>query len=649
MSVPLIERMSRRIRILDDTLANQIAAGEVVERPASVVKELIENALDAAATRIEVSVQNGGRTEIRVADDGCGMGREDALLALDRYATSKIAEPSDLEAVRTFGFRGEALPSIASVSRLTLETAEAGDVGTRVRVAAGRVLGVEDCARQPGTTIVVRNLFFNVPARAKFLRTAAVETRAVAEVVTSLALANLSAAIRLESNGRTLLDLPAAPDLASRVAAIWGDEAAARLIAVNHHGGGVQVAGLVERPDAVRIGPRRVHLFLAGRPFRDRELVYAAERAYRTTVPLGARPSLFLYLDVTRGGADVNVHPTKAEVRFRDRPAVEAGVEAAVRDALRGLDSAATMDSRPPPPQLRRPGPAAGAVPAGGSAAGAPRGGAPAATRPSGLAAGGVPAGPGHAPPAEAEQFALFVAARIPEPPGPGDGAAAGEAEGGRNGRGIDVASRTADAASAPPAVDAAAPRPSLWQIHDTYILAETRSGLLIIDQHSAHERILFEEMMQAFERGGAEAQRLLFPLTLRLSPAEFAVVTDLHEIFQRAGFEIEAFGGRTVIVHAVPAPHPYFDAERCLRDMVAELAAGSALTRAARNQHERIAMTFACKAAIKAGQRLSAPEMNRLFDQLFATELPYHDVHGRPTVIRLSIQELERRFGRNG
>ncbi len=642
--------MPRRIHILDDTVANQIAAGEVVERPASVVKELIENSLDAAATRIEISVQNGGRTEIRVADDGCGMGREDALLALDRYATSKIATTEDLEGVRTFGFRGEALPSIASVSRLTLETAEAGDVGTRVRVAAGRVLSVEDCARQPGTTVVVRNLFFNVPARAKFLRTAAVETRAVADVVTSLALANLSAAFRLESNGRTLLDLPPAPDLVSRVAAIWGDEFASRLIAVNHDGGGVHVAGLVERPDAVKIGPRRVHLYLAGRPFRDRELVYAVERAYRTTVPLGARPSMFLYLDVPRGGADVNVHPAKAEVRFRDWMAVEAGVETAVREALRGLESAATLDSRPLPPQLRRPVPTADVPTNAGASAAAPRGGVRGATRPSSPPAGGPSAGAGRVTSSEGDQFALFVTARVPEPNQAGDRADAVAAEEyGRDGGRDDVAYNATNAASPAPAVDATGPRPSLWQIHDTYILAETRSGLLIIDQHSAHERILFEEMMRAFERGGAESQRLLFPLTLRLSPAEFSVVTDLHGIFQRVGFEIEPFGGRTIIVHAVPAPHPYFDAEQCLRDMVAELVAGSDLTRAARNQHERIAMTFACKAAIKAGQRLSPLEMNRLFDQLFATELPYHDVHGRPTVIRLSLQELERRFGRNG
>ncbi|HEX6940674.1 MAG TPA: DNA mismatch repair endonuclease MutL [Longimicrobiales bacterium] len=603
--------MPRRIRILPDNLANQIAAGEVVERPASVVKELVENALDAAATRVDVSIQNGGKTEIRVADDGTGMGREDALLALDRHATSKIASEKDLQAVQTFGFRGEALPSIASVSRLVLETAEPGGVGTRVRVAGGRILGVEDCARQGGTTVVARNLFFNVPARAKFLKSAAAETRAVADVVTTLALANLSAAFRLESNGRVLFELPAAPDLVSRVAAIWGEETAGRLVPVARDGGGVRVAGLVVRPDAAQIGPRRVHLFVGGRPFRDRELVQAAERAYRTTVPYGVRPSLYLYLEVEPGAVDVNVHPTKAEVRFRDRPGVAAAVEAAVREALGSLESAATLDRSPLLPQIRR------------------------AARPS-------------APEAkhdEPGQLAFFVAAN---PDAPGDGrpteneAGEREAPGGTDAAG-------ADAAAGRELAHADGRRPVLWQIHDTYILAETRSGLLIIDQHSAHERILFEAMMRGFSNGGQASQRLLFPLTLRLAPAEYAVVEDMRSLFAAAGFEIEPFGGRTVIVHAAPTPHPYFDAERCLRDMITELARGSELTRAARNQHERIAMTFACKGAIKAGQRLSQAEMAELFDRLFATELPSHDVHGRPTIVRLSLQELDRRFGRHG
>jgi len=587
--------MSRRIQVLPDALANQIAAGEVVERPASVVKELIENALDAAATRIDVEIRNGGKTEIRVADDGHGMSRDDALLCFDRHATSKIRVPDDLRVVRTLGFRGEALPSIASVSRTTLETAEQGGVGTRVRVAAGRVLGVEDCARQPGTTVVVRNLFVNVPARAKFLRSAAVETRAIVEVVQSHALAHLSTEFRLESNSRTLLELPSAPDLPSRAASLWGDDVAARFLSLKHTHEGMTVAGLVERPDAAPTGPRRVHLYIEGRPFRERELVRAVERGYRTTVPHGTRPSVLLYIGVRPGEVDVNVHPSKAEVRFRERWQVEAAVENAVRAALAGLDSSATFDTRPTLPrlpQLERSAVEESATPA--------------------------------------DQFAFFVPASTGEPQaGP-------------------VAGTAGLAADSTPAVETRG-RARLWQVHDTYIIAETRSGLLVIDQHSAHERILFERIMAGFSNGSRSSQKLLFPITLRLTPSEYDVVESLRTLFEGVGFEIEPFGGRTVIVHASPNPHPYFDPQRCLRDMVNELTAGSELTRAAHNQHERIAMTFACKGAIKAGQKLSQPEMEELFERLFSTELPYHDVHGRPTIIRLSLEEMERRFGRHG
>lgn len=596
--------MGRRIQILPDTLANQIAAGEVVERPASVVKELVENALDAAATRVDVVIRNGGKTEIRVSDDGHGMGHEDALLALDRHATSKIASEDDLRSVRTFGFRGEALPSIASVSRLTLETAEAGSVGTRVRVSAGRIMGAEDCARQRGTTVTVGNLFFNVPARAKFLKSAAVETRAIADVMTGLALANLSAGFHLVSNDRTLMELPSARDLATRAADLWGDGFAGGLVAVDHEDHGVQVAGLVERPDAAISGPRRVQLFVGGRPFADRSLVVAAERGYQTTVPQNTKPSLLLYLDVPDGGVDVNVHPAKAEVRFGDQGAVEDAVEAGVRGAMATVDSSATMDSRPSPPQIRTPG---------GGPGGEGIGRAPGVRR-------------GDRPSAGDEgQLAFFVSAS------PVDGDADLETDGAA-GAGVPEERRHV-----------------LWQVHDTYIIAETRSGMLIIDQHSAHERILFEALMRDFDAGGRSSQRLLFPITLRLSPAEYAVVEDTQALLEQAGFEAEPFGGRTVIVHAAPNPHAWFDAERCLREMLAELAEGSELTRAARNQYERLAMTFACKAAVKAGQRLSEQEMRELFDDLFATELPYHDVHGRPTIVRLSLDELERRFGRHG
>jgi DNA mismatch repair protein MutL len=586
--------MARRIRVLPDAVANQIAAGEVVERPASVVKELVENALDAAATRVDIELEQGGKRRVRVSDDGHGMGREDALLCLDRHATSKISTASDLVGVRTLGFRGEALPSIAAVSKLTLETSEAvgegvgeGDAaaGTRIVAEGGRIDALEDVARRSGTTVDVRALFYNAPARSKFLKAVAPETRAVSDVVTSLALANPRLTVTLRSDGRTLLDLPGVRGAAERVAQLWGEEPAGTLVPVSARDDGVEIHGLVQRPDAAKPGIRRSHLFVNGRPFRAKRLLEAADRGYRTTIAHGARPWVFLWLRVAGQDVDVNVHPTKAEVRFRDQPRMEALVEGAVRDALATEASSATFES-------------------------APR-----------LVAHDRPSGESRSRANGDDQIALFVA-----------GPASDDA--------------STDPLVAPEALPEG--RPRLWQILDTYVLAETRDGLLIIDQHSAHERILFQRLMNAFAAGGEHGQRLLFPLTLRLTAPEVACLADLRELLRRAGFEIEPFGGDTVIVHTVPNPHPWFDAERAVREMVHELTHGSELVRSAKNQHERIAKTFACKSAIKAGQRLSEPEMHQLFDQLFATELPHHDVHGRPTVVRLSTHELSRRFGRS-
>ncbi len=592
--------MPRRIHILPDHLANQIAAGEVVERPASVVKELVENALDAGARRLSVSVRNGGKTEIRVADDGHGMGREDAMLALDRHATSKISSPDELAAVRTLGFRGEALPSIAAVSRLVLETAEREGDGTRLVVNGGRVTGVEGCSRRTGTTVIVRSLFFNTPARGKFLRSTAAETRAISEIVSTLALAHPEVAFTLESNDRVLIDVPAAPHLRTRIGDLWGNQAVADLIAVVWEGKHGAVSGLVERPHAATSGGRRAYLFVNGRPFSNRFLVRAAERGYHTTIPTGVRPSLFLFLDVPEGDVDVNVHPTKAEVRFRQSMAVEELVEQGVREALRPLESA---------PSLDRSG--------------------------SGAAANGTKVWPSsgwrteQGPPPQAaggeaiDQMSLFVARR------PDD-----------------------DTLDAPDELDPSARLvpPKMWQVHNTYIFAETRDGLIIVDQHSAHERVIYEDLMRSWDRPEQPApQRLLFPLTVRLSAAELDTVDRLRGLFERLGYELEEFGGRSVIVHAVPNPHPHFDAERCLRDMLMELTEGSELVNAARNQHERMALSFACKAAIKAGEPLAEVEMMELFDRLFATELPFHDVHGRPTVVQLPLVELHGRFRRGG
>lgn len=593
--------MTRRIQVLPDAVANQIAAGEAVERPASVVKELTENALDARATRVEIAVERGGKRRIRVSDDGVGMGREDALLCLDRHATSKISAASDLTGVRTFGFRGEAIPSIAAVSRMSIETWDGeGDAGTRVQVDGGTISDVSDFARRRGTTVEVRNLFYNAPVRARFLKSVSSETRAINEVVTALALANPGVAFVLTSDDRVLLDLHAADDAAGRVSQVWGGEHGGTLIAATGTDNGLEVRGLIQRPDAARPGVRRSHLFVNGRPFRSAPLVRAVERGYRTTIAQGVRPWLFLYLRVPGEQVDVNVHPAKSEVRFRDTNRVEGLIEAAVRSALDGEASAATFDRQlgAAPMHVHETGRTGGRFGGrSGSATHAPESGPP------------------------DSQMALFVS----DDPGP-----------------------DASVAAVAPLPDPGARRPRLWQVLDTYVLAETRDGILIVDQHSAHERILFQKLMDGFEGGGQESQRLLFPLTLRLTAPEVAMIEDLGGLLSRAGFEVEGFGGDTVIVHAVPNPHRYFDAERAFREMIHELTHGSDLVRSARNQHERIASTFACKSAIKAGQKLSDPEMQQLFDQLFATELPHHDVHGRPTIVRLSSAELERKFGRS-
>lgn len=576
--------MARTIAVLPDVVANQIAAGEVVERPASIVKELIENAIDARATRVEVRIEGGGKRLVRVSDDGIGMGREDAVLCLDRHATSKIRSADDLRRIGSFGFRGEALPSIAAVTRLALETSDGEDAGTRLRVEGGKLVAVEDQPRRRGTTVEARALFFNAPARAHFLKSAATEARAVAEAVTALALAHPDIGFTFASDGQTLFDLPPTDDRARRIAGLWGEDAAATLIAVERREGELHVAGLIQRPDAAAPGVRRSLLLVNARPFREPALIRAADRGYRTTIPSGARPWLFVSFTVPGGTVDVNVHPAKAEVRFRDFGLVEAALEAAVRDALGRIGSSATLDRDVERPRLavrERP----------------PRGRRP-----------------------DQGQTALFV------PSSSADGAV--EREAGEH--------------PAPPGE-----RPRLFQLHHTYILAETRDGLLVIDQHSAHERVLFERLMRAFGDGGQAGQRLLFPLTLRLSPLELQQVEELRGILARAGFEVEAFGGDAVILHAVPNPHPWFDAERCFREMVAELTHGSELVRSAKNQHERIAKTFACKGALKAGQKLSSEEMGELFEALFATELPWHDVHGRPTIVRLSSAELARKFGR--
>jgi DNA mismatch repair protein MutL len=575
-----------RIAILSQAVSDQIAAGEVVERPASVVKELVENALDAGATNISVELEDGGRELIVVSDDGEGMDREDAQLAPERHATSKVRTASDLIGVPTYGFRGEALASIAAVSHFELETArrESGDgagVGIRIAMRGGRAEDTTDIARTTGTTVTVRKLFANTPARRKFLRSGRSETRAAVEAVTLLALTRLDVAFTVRSDGRKLLDAPRVSSAAERLAAVFSRKLVDQLLPVEHNDGYLSVRGFIQRPADARLSGRRAYFFVNGRPFRDHFLIRAAEAGYRATISPGARPTMFLSIELPGDRVDVNVHPTKHEVRFRDKRLVERAVTEAVRLSLRPLAAAAVVGSDH---QGFEP-----ALDAHGSFArgnGANRSGA-----------------------TDAEQVtgSLFDADPLYRQAG-GD------------------------------------PR-DLLQVFETYIVFATANSVTIVDQHSAHERIIYEQTMRELQGSSAAGQRLLLPLTIDLSANELEAVEANVDLLSAVGFEVEPFGGRSIVVHAVPNPHPRFDARRCLEELISDLA--HVRFGGLSNRLERFAATYGCRAAVKAGHALERSEMRELLRRLFACELPPHDVHGRPTIVQLPKAELERRFGR--
>ena len=577
--------ISQRIAVLPSAVADQIAAGEVVERPSSVVKELFENALDAGARVIEIAVEDGGRQSIRISDDGTGMSRDDAVMSLERHATSKIHTAQDLVGVRSFGFRGEALAAICSVSHLEVETSLEDGAGTLVRAAGGSIVDVTPIARRRGTTIRVSRLFYNAPARLKFLRGARSEWRAILDVVGGMALTRRDVRVTLTHDGKPMVTLPSASSLRERLAGVYGGEFAGRLLEVDDLLGATHVSGLVERPADAGTATRRVFLSVNGRSVRDLGIVRAAESAYRSTIPAGVRPTLFLDVVVAADMVDVNVHPAKAEVRFRDRWPIERVVENAVRRALGNFESGATFG------RTVWPSPATAPV---------------------------------VAPPVDVETLDH-------ESPPPRDGLFERD----------EVESTTPEAPVAAPVVDV----PPLMQLRRTYLMFEHEHGVVLIDQHSAHERVLYEQFMRTIDRGEQAAQRLLFPMTLHLGPAEAEAFERNRDVFEQLGFEIEGFGGHTLLVRAVPMPHPRFDPERCLRETLASITGDRDAGVHAR--HERLAATVACKAAIKAGDALSPGEMRALYVALRDTTLPAHDVHGRATIVQLTWDEIERRFGR--
>lgn len=587
-----------RIRILDDDVAGKIAAGEVVERPASVVKELIENAVDAGATRITVEVEDGGKQLIRITDNGCGMTAQEAVLSLQRHATSKITRAEDLASVRTLGFRGEALPSVASVSRLTLVTSARGETeGVRLEADAGQIREMEAAGAVEGTIVTIRELFFNTPARLKFLKATRTELGQICDVLTRLALSQPGIRLRLVADGEEVLNAPGSPDPLNTVATLYGNDLARELVSVSYNRPGLAVEGYVSKPTVTRPTRSAQHLFVNGRWVRNRTLTHALDEAYRATVPGGRFPFAALHVEIDPALVDVNVHPAKAEVRFLKDWEVHRAVNEAVREAL-------------------------------GTPNGAPQTLARQHTlRPEDLHGGSwlPPSGDAGQPAAPADPFA-----------GPDPGA---------------LPPSAIPAASQLPIPDLGAPlrglRP-IAQLWESYILAEGPAGLVIVDQHLAHERVLFDKIRRAGDEGTPVIRRLASPVTLQLTHREALAADEVLPDLGRAGFELEPFGRDAFVIRAVPELVPADGEIGTLRLVLAQVLERQGIDSAQRPAlPDSVAAAAACKAAVKKGARLGAEEIARLLEDLAGSEQAQTCPHGCPIAVEISFHELLRRFKR--
>ncbi len=596
--------MPSRIRLLDEAVANQIAAGEVIERPASVVKELIENSLDAGATRIEVEIEQGGRDLIRVTDDGCGMGRDDALLCLERHATSKVRCAQDLFAVRTFGFRGEAMPSIASVSEFRLRTAEPGAVGgTELLVRGGRVESVREIGVPPGTQVEARRLFFNLPGRRKFLRSPATEYGHIEHLVRVYAASHPSVAWRLRADARPVIELPATESHERRVRDLFGEPFAEALVPVRSSGT-CAIRGWIGRPGIHRASRADELWFVNGRPVDNRTLYHAIREAFRASMPRGRHPVALLFVDVPSDSVDVNVHPAKREVRFRDAESVRAAVAAAIGRALAGGAPDAPPSPAPAAPQI--------------AAATPPEPPFPHTGQPSNFFA----LSPASAP--------RQIPVEIPLPLHVPSADPAGETD-----------------SPIPPDAPPAKLR-VLGVAAGSLIVAESEQGLVIIDQRAAHERVLFESLVRQRLGGAVASQQLLSPETLELGPREASLLRRLAPQLRAAGLDIHDFGRNTFKIEAVPPFVSPGSAPALVRDVIADIEKSGA-PGARRHLDDEDILRAICHRTIHSGESLKGPEIERLIEDLHRCDLPYTCPRGRPTMILIGSRELRRRLGRAG
>jgi DNA mismatch repair protein MutL len=648
-----------KIRILSNQVANQIAAGEVVERPASVVKELLENSIDAGATRIRVEVEAGGRKLIRIIDNGCGMVRDDALLAFERHATSKLRSSDDLLSIATLGFRGEALPSIASVARLLLETRAAEDeIGTLVEIAGGNMLRVEDAGLPPGTTITIKDLFFNTPARRKFLKSESTELQHIAALVTHYALAHPTRHFELHSSTQALLVAPSVANAGERLFQIFGSETAALMLPATAEmdfaraglpepppwrreedyeapdPGFIRITGFVSKPELQRLNRNSIYVFVNHRLVRDRLVLHALTEAYRNIIPPTSFPVVLLFVEMPPQEVDVNVHPAKTEVRFRQTSFVHDFIRDTVRVTLMNARPAASFASA-----------LSGAPYAGASASlllgVSPMPGAPSdpVFHPRNATVFGAGSESDYSA-NDAERFELHPSL-VPESPGRLAFDAQSLAVGyepvayGNDQRIIDE-----------PSLYSLSTLKPLGQIRDSFILAVNDEGLWIVDQHVAHERVLFEKIMRERNTEQVQRQRLLMPLLVDLLPAQMVAFARIAAELERNGFEAEPFGPRTLAVKAAPVGLEGRELELMLEEILT-VEDRLQQTENAEARRRRIAASIACHAAVKINMPLEREKINWLLAELGKTEHPTSCPHGRPIALRYSHKEIERAFQR--
>jgi DNA mismatch repair protein MutL len=632
-----------RIRVLPESVANKIAAGEVVERPASVVKELLENSLDADARRIAVEVEAGGKRLIRVVDDGFGMTRDDAIIAFERHSTSKLRSAEDLEAINTLGFRGEALPSIASVSCLALRTKTEQDLaGTEVELRGGKLIAVRDIACPVGTEVEVRDLFFNVPARRKFLKSDATENFYIANLVQHYALANPSRAFLLLRDGRQIAQVTPVNSIRDRAYQLLGAGLLGNMVEVDYEADGIRITGFVSNPQEYRFSREAQYLFVNRRFVRDQLIGRALSEAYRSIIPSGAHPAAILFIDLPPKEVDVNVHPAKTEVRFLHEGLIMSAVRSAISSVLpsarpiirvpyksplplqtdykQSLPTAPSLDdSSPPEPE---PDPyEAGTT-------------APHEQRAIELSFKPLPeqnlAKPASVPASEAK--ATEVIHHLPR--GLPDSVESSCGEATMSEAGFEVLPGLGQAIK------------PLGQIRDSYIVATDEEGLLIIDQHVAHERVLFEQLRDRKLAQQIKAQPLVLPETLDLTPAEVESLEAIQEEFESIGIEVMQLSGRTIAIKTAPAGLSPSDVVALVKEALATIEhqrRGFTLD----HMREQIAAQLACKAAIKVNMPLTAEKMQWLIDELMKTQNPMTCPHGRPIIMRLGLRDIERGFKR--